>query len=91
MSGASLQDLWHQVTWDSDAENSLVPRPFEGRRRKGLVHTVCTCSVYLPFDLNSVGKLKTVRVSSKTSRKLKELRHIDQRRTALTPIRVGRI
>ena len=25
---------------------SLVPRPFERRRKKGLVHTVCACSIF---------------------------------------------
>ena len=54
-----VSSLW----WSS---GSLIPRPFEGRR-KGLVHTVCACSVTLGilgdrFTCQYIIHMATVRV-----------------------------
>ena len=45
-SNCQLQGKKSKNWLNSKASSSLVPRPFEGRR-KGLVHTVCACFVTL--------------------------------------------
>ena len=39
----NIMHLHSNLGCGSSTCTSLVPRPFEGRRRKGLVHTVCAC------------------------------------------------
>ena len=40
-----MDNAFCQILYCCYAYASLVPRPFEGRR-KGLVHTVCTCVIF---------------------------------------------